>query len=274
MDPTTLRRERFPLGGRTALVTGAGRRAGIGHAIGCRLAAYGANVFLHHFAPHDAEQDWGADDVDAAAAGVAAHLVEGARLAHRGADLTADGAPEALLEAVVAELGHVDVLVCNHAQSGHDGPLGSLTAAMLDRHWAVNTRSSLLLAQAFAHRHDGRPGGSITLMTSGQGRGPMPGEVAYAAAKAALAGITETLADQLADAGIRVNTVNPGPVDTGYLGAGAWATMAPMFPFGRFGEPDDPARLIAWLATDEARWVTGQVIESEGGFSRSRAGHR
>lgn len=90
----------------------------------------------------------------------------------------------------------------------------------------------------------------------------------------AVAGITPTLADQLADRRLRVNTVNPGPVDTGYLGAEAFREMAPMFPFGRFGEPDDPARLIAWLCTDEAAWITGQVIDSEGGFARHRNGRR
>ncbi|RZT86960.1 3-oxoacyl-[acyl-carrier protein] reductase [Pseudonocardia sediminis] len=273
MERTTgsLRRDPFPLRGRTALVTGASRRDGIGHAIACRMAAYGASVYLQHYAPHDHDQDWGADDVDAVAASVRTHLDDGARLAHGHADLAAPGAPEQLVADATSELGHVDVLVCNQAQSGHDGPLGALTAEMLDRHWAVNTRASILLAQAFAGAHDGRPGGSVTFLTSGQGRGPMPGEIAYAAAKAALAGVTETIADQLADRGLRVNTVNPGPVDTGYLGDDAWAAMAPMFPFGRFGEPDDPARLIAWLATDEARWITGQVIESEGGFSRSRS---
>ncbi len=96
----------------------------------------------------------------------------------------------------------------------------------------------------------------------------MPGEVAYAAAKAALAGITTTLSEQLMSEGIRVNTVNPGPVDTGYLTSDLWKDLAPMFPLGRFGEPDDPARLIAWLSTDEASWITGQTISTEGGFRR------
>ena len=101
-------------------------------------------------------------------------------------------------------------------------------------------------------------------LTSGQGLGPMPGEVAYAAAKGALAAITATLAD----AGITLNTVNPGPVDTGYLSPEAHAAAAPRFPGGRWAEPDDPARLIAWLVTDEARSITGQVINSESGFRR------
>ncbi|MEV5824321.1 SDR family oxidoreductase [Spirillospora sp. NPDC052242] len=203
--------------------------------------------------------------------GVRAHLgADGTRVADLHADLTEPGAPERVIDAAAAEFGHVDVLVCNHALSGEDGALGELSAADLDRHWAVDARSCILLAQAFAGRHDGRPGGSIVFMTSGQGLGPMPGEVAYAAAKAALAGVTVTLADQLADRGIRLNTVNPGPVDTGYVTEDMWRAIAPMFPFGRYGEPDDPARLIGWLVTDEARWITGQVINTEGGFGRWR----
>jgi 3-oxoacyl-[acyl-carrier protein] reductase len=96
----------------------------------------------------------------------------------------------------------------------------------------------------------------------------MRDEVAYAASKGALASLTRTLADQLADGGITLNTVNPGPVDTGYAPPDLVESMRTRFPAGRWGEPDDPARLIAWLATDEARWVTGQVIHSEGGFRR------
>ncbi|GAB3192249.1 hypothetical protein GCM10027061_21920 [Nesterenkonia suensis] len=123
---------------------------------------------------------------------------------------------------------------------------------MLDRHWAVDARAS------------------IVFMTSGQGEGPMPGEIAYAAAKAALAGVTATIADEVAETGIRVNTVNPGPVDTGYMTPEMWGRVASMFPRGRFGRPDDPARLIAWLMTPEAEWITGQVLSTEGGFARGR----
>ena len=83
----------------------------------------------------------------------------------------------------------------NHARSGDDGALGQLDAARLDRHWAVNARSYILLAQSFAAQHDGRQGGSVVFMTSGQHLGPLPGEAAYGAATAAVAGITLTLAD-------------------------------------------------------------------------------
>lgn len=260
------------LRGRVALVTGVSRRQGIGFAIASRLAASGAHIVLTHHQAHDAEQPWGADDL-----AVVLEQIRGRRLhpdqrvVDVAADLSATGVPEEIMQRAVAEFGHVDILVCNHARSGGDGALGQLTADMLDMHWAVNARSALLLVQAFADQHDGREGGRVVLMTSGQGMGPMPGEVAYASSKAALAGITVTLADQLADAGITVNTVNPGPVDTGYVSDELAEHLAPMFPLGRWGEPDDPARLIEWLVSDAGRWMTGQVLNTEGGFARWRA---
>ncbi|TSD57809.1 SDR family oxidoreductase [Aeromicrobium piscarium] len=265
-----LAREPLPLRGRSVVVTGVSRRAGIGYALACRLAAYGASVFCHHFSPHDDEQPWGSDDLGPMLDGVRGHLVGDARVADLHADLMDEGAPEHVIAAAVEEFGRVDALVCNQALSGSDGALGELTAVELDRHWAVDARASILLAQAFAAQHEDGASGSIVLLTSGQGLGPMPGEVAYAAAKAAIAGVTTTIADQLADRGIRVNTVNPGPVDTGYLTEDMMRSVGPMFPFGRYGEPDDPARLIAWLLTDEARWIVGQTISSEGGFGRWR----
>ncbi|WP_405217849.1 SDR family oxidoreductase [Agrococcus sp. Ld7] len=259
------------LSGRVALVTGVSRRRGIGFAIASRLAARGAHLVVTHHQAHDAEQPWGADDLEAVLAGIRARrLHPDQRLVDVAADLSEPGAPEEIMQRAVIELGHVDILVCNHARSGGDGALGQLTAEMLDMHWAVNARSTLLLVQAFAAQHDGRPGGRVVLMTSGQGQGPMPGEIAYATSKAALAGITVTLADQLADVGVTVNTVNPGPVDTGYVTEELAEHLAPLFPLGRWGEPDDPARLIEWLVSDAGRWMTGQVLHSEGGFARWR----
>ncbi|MFI1619180.1 SDR family oxidoreductase [Streptomyces lydicus] len=248
-----LRRDPLPLRGRTALVTGASRRRGIGYAVARRLAAYGASVYLHHHVPHDAGQPWGAEAV----------------VAHGPADLARPGTPARLVDTAAEALGGpLDILVANHALSGRDGPLDAVDAAMLDAHWATDTRSVILLAQAYARRRaPGLPGGRIVLMTSGQdqGRG-MPDEVAYGLAKGALASATRTLATALAGLGVTVNTVNPGPVDTGYAVGALRARVAGRFPGGRWGAPDDPARLIAWLATDEAAWITGEVINSEGGF--------
>jgi 3-oxoacyl-[acyl-carrier protein] reductase len=272
LTPGQLRRDPLPLHGRVALVTGVSRRAGIGYAIARRLAAQGASLVLHHYAPHDREQPWGADPggPEAVVAGVTAALADPrATVRHHEADLSDPDAPSRFIETAASTSRFLDILVCNHARSGGDGSLGTLTAGMLDAHWAANTRSSILLAQAFAGQHDDRrPGGRIVFMTSGQDLGPMTSEVAYAASKGALASITRTLADQLADRGITLNTVNPGPVDTGYAPPDVLEAVRRHFPRGRWGTPDDPARLIAWLVTDDAAWITGQVIDSEGGFRR------
>jgi len=271
LSPAQLRRDPLPLRGRAALVTGVSRRAGIGYATARRLAALGASLYLQHYTPHDHDQPWGADPdgMPAVTDGVTGALAaDGARLHDMELDLAAPGAPEALIDAATSRFGHLDILVANHARSGGDGPLGTLDAAMLDAHWAVNTRSTILLAQAFAAKHDGRPGGRIVFMTSGQDLGPMTGEIAYAASKGALASITRTLADSLAGRRITVNAVNPGPVDTGYATPEDLEIVRRHFPQGRWGTTDDPARLIAWLATDEAAWITGQVITTEGGFRR------
>ncbi|NJQ01596.1 SDR family oxidoreductase [Streptomyces zingiberis] len=274
--PAALRRDPLPLRGRTALVTGASRRAGIGFAVARRLAAYGASVHLHHHTAHDAGQPWGADP--AGPEGVAAEVRDAlgdpdATVTHGPADLADPGAPAELLRAAADALGgRIDILVANHALSGFDGDLDTVDAAMLDAHWATDTRSVILLVQGWARLRAALPaperaGGRVMMMTSGQDHGGgMPGEVAYGLAKGALASATRTLATALAPLSATVNTVNPGPVDTGYLSGEAYAAVAAMFPAGRWGLPDDPARLIAWLATDEAAWVTGQVIDSEGGF--------
>ena len=160
-------------------------------------------------------------------------------------------------------LGTLDVLVVNHAL-GEAGGIDATSVEQLDRHLHVNVRASLLLVQAFARQVDRRRGGRIVLLTSGQDNGPMPGEIAYVASKGALQQVTATLAAELADRGVTVNAVDPGPTDTGW-GIGD-RDPAPHMPAGRWGEPDDAARLVAWLCSDEAGWVTGQTIRSDGGF--------
>ncbi len=156
------------------------------------------------------------------------------------------------------------MLVVNHARSG-DGRLHELDAAHIDAFLHENVRASLLLVKEFAAQLEGESG-RVVLLTSGAHLAPMTGEVAYAVSKGALAVATATLADELAGRGITVNCVNPGPTDTGW-GLGE-ADPKPRMPFGRWGEPDDAARLVAWLCSNDARWITGQVIDSEGGFRR------
>ena len=251
------------LAGRVAVVTGVSRRAGIGFGVASRLAALGANLFVHSFAPFDTAQPWGADS-----AGITPLLAElrgfGVKVEHLEADFADPDAPQAVMAAAVQAFGAVDILVANHAYSTL-GTLEELTADEIDAHLQVNVRGSLLLVQAFAAQHQGQPGGRVILMTSGQHLHPMPGELAYVASKGALHQLTASLAAHLAPHGITVNTVNPGATDTGYATEEQRQAVIAAAPSGRWGRPDDAARLIGWLASDDAGWVTGQVINSTGG---------
>lgn len=100
----------------------------------------------------------------------------------------------------------------------------------------------------------------------------MDDEIAYAVSKGAIHQMTASVANHLADQGITVNTINPGPVDTGYATGDVHAAVTDAFPTKRWGQPSDVARLVAWLVSDEAEWITGQVINSEGGFRRGNLG--
>ncbi|HEY8406532.1 MAG TPA: SDR family oxidoreductase [Gaiellaceae bacterium] len=232
---------------RNALVTGVSRRRGIGFAIAARLRGAGARVFTQGWSPHDEAFPWGGDDHEP--------------------DLETDfadaDAPARVVAAARDALGPLDVLVVNHARSG-DGSLGELTAEHIDAFVHENVRAALLLVQEFAAQVED-DAGAVVLLTSGAHLAPMASEVAYGVSKGALAVATRTLAEALADRGIRVNCVNPGPTNTGYLDD---VDPTRRMPFGRWGEPDDAARLVAWLCSDDGRWVTGQVIDSEGGFRR------
>lgn len=285
--------ETLPLAGTTALVTGVSRRRGIGYAVATKLAALGANVFIHHYRPHDLPQPWGGDDLDAVRRGIRSALTDGAVMDDLSVDLADASQVEPLLGAATRLTGELDILVCNHARSGGDGGILDMTPDRLDAFWDVNTRSTLLLTAAFARMKADpgraaaqRPGertaratpfaepqGRVFWMTSGQVDGPMRGEVAYAASKAALAGVTPTVAAELLDLGIILNTINPGPVNTGYMDPDT--TDRPLdelqehlatTPFGRYGRPEDAAELIGWLATPHGAWVVGQVLTSDGGF--------
>jgi 3-oxoacyl-[acyl-carrier protein] reductase len=257
----------LPLAGRTAVITGVSRRRGIGFAVAARLASMGASLAVHHHLPHDSHEYRASDDLAELLTDLRACLVGNATAVDIAGDLSDPETAEGLLATVTGRVGHVDVLVCNHAHGGDAVELVELTAAALDRHWAVNTRATLLLTKAFAAQHDGRAGGRVIWMTSGQALGPMSDNLAYAVSKAALAGATWSVADDLIGRGIVLNTVNPGPVNTGYLD-GAPDAVLERFPLHRLGQPEDPARLIAWLVSDEGEWMVGQVLNSEGGFRR------
>src|SRR5713101_6979099 len=158
---------------RNALVTGVSRRAGIGFAIVRRLQEQRASVFVHGWTAHDARQDWGADPDGLE--GVARELGVG----HIEANFAEPDAPLRVVTAAREALGPLDVLVVNHARSGH-GRLGELDAEHLDAFLHENVRAPLLLVQEFAAQLEGDHG-RVILLTSGAHLGPMAREVAYAA---------------------------------------------------------------------------------------------
>jgi 3-oxoacyl-[acyl-carrier protein] reductase len=249
-----------------AIVTGVSRRAGIGFAVARRLLAEGASVFCHSWSPHDAAQPWGADPLGSEGViGALGAPVE--RVGHVALDLADAANTQRLVASAAERFGHVDILVANHARSS-SGTLATMTADELDLCWAVNARASALLVQAFAARHDGRPGGRVVLFTSGQHRGPMSGELPYAISKGAIHQMTLSLSDALADRGITLNTVNPGPTDTGWATPERAAAVGRALPRGRWTTPDEIAAVVAWLVSDAAAVITGQVVDAEAGFRR------
>jgi 3-oxoacyl-[acyl-carrier protein] reductase len=236
------------MNGAVALVTGADNPAGIGRAVCRALAGRGAVVACTVRPGSTAsEADLGAVPVEA--------------------DLADPDAPEALLGAVEAFVGRPSILVNNAARSTRDG-YTALDAATLDAHWAVNVRAPALLSCALARAHPPGTPGRIVNLISGQFLGPMRGELAYAATKGALEAFTVQLAAEVAELGITVNAVGPGPNDTGWMDGALRAELLPRFPMGRIGRPEDAAALIGFLCSEEAGWITGQVIHSEGGFVR------
>lgn len=255
-----------PLHGRIAIVTGASRSIGIGAAICRALAAKGADVLFTYWQPYDDEMPWGAEP-DYPAVLQAELQAMGVRADGMSADLSRPGTIVQILDEAVSVLGAPSILV-NNATHSTMTPYTELTAADLDAHYAVNMRGAFLLSSEFARRFERGSGGRIIFMTSGQSLGPMPDELAYIATKGAVEAFAVSLAPAVGPKGITVNAVNPGPVDTGYMNEELRRKLLPRFPMGRLGTPEDAARLVAFLATDDAGWITGQVIHSEGGFLR------
>ena len=254
-------------GQRVAVVTGVSRRSGIGFAIARRLLADGFAVVIHSWAAHDRAQGHapGPGELDAvldALGGV------GPRLEHVEADFTDPDAPAALIARAHERFGAVDVLIANHAMSAA-GRLEEVSASALDAAFAVNARATVLLVQAYAAHHDhARGGGRVVLFTSGQHLGPMAGELPYAISKGAVHQMTASLADALAARSITVNAINPGPVDTGWPSDELRVQLRPLFPAGRWGRPDDISGIVSWVISDDCAWMTGQIINAEGGFRR------
>ena len=250
---------------RLAIVTGASRRQGIGAAVCRALGQAGVDIFFTHWSPYDQRMPWGAEEDEPAQLQRQVRAL-GVRCEHLGIDLGTVDAPQRIMQAAQAQLGPASILVNNATHDPTTAPFDQLDAPTLDAYYAVNMRGTMLLSIEFARRFAEPAGGRIINLTSGQGRGAMPGKLAYAATKGAIEAFTITLAVEVAPRGITANAIDPGPTDTGWMTEEVKRALLPRFPMGRLGQPEDAARLITWLASEDAGWVTGQIIRSTGGF--------
>ncbi|MDF3140212.1 MULTISPECIES: SDR family oxidoreductase [unclassified Streptomyces] len=249
------------LTGKIALVTGAGR--GIGRAIAGRLAHDGALVGVHY--GHSA----------AAAQEVVAEIRKnGGRAFPVEAELGVPGDADAVFAAFDAGLraesgvgGALDILVNNAGVSG-SGPVGQAVPEVFDRMIAVNAKAPFFLVQGALPRM--RDGGRIINISSLATRRAFPESVAYAMSKGALDTMTLCLAKELGGRGITVNTVGPGFIETDMNARRratpeARAALAARSVFDRIGRPSDVADVVAFLASDDSRWITGQYLDVSGG---------
>ena len=177
------------------------------------------------------------------------------------ADLSTAEAPGALIDEVHAAHGPISALILSHAHDVESGILDT-TAESFDRHVAVNARASLLLIAAFA-RQAPPQGGAIVALTSDHVTGNLP----YGASKGALDRLVISAARELGPRGISANVLNPGPIDTGWMDDATRAGLGEMTPLGRLGTPADIAAVVEFLVSDEGRWISGQLLQSDGAFS-------
>jgi 3-oxoacyl-[acyl-carrier protein] reductase len=249
------------LTGKTALVTGASR--GMGRAVALRLAADGALVAVHYGA-----------NGDAAAQTVSAIEEAGGRAFAVGAVLGVDGDVDALTAQLTEALRGqpLDVLVnnaaCGNLETLFAGSIDRLTPTQFDEVFAVNAKAPFFLVQALLPVL--RDGGRIVNISSPGTRMALPDQIAYAMSKGALEVMGRTLANALGARGITVNTVMPGATDTGINDAlrapETRAAITAGTALGRIGRPADIADTVAFLASDDARWITGNVVDVTGGL--------
>ncbi len=245
------------LAGRTALVTGSSR--GIGAAIARRLASDGARVVLHA-SKDQARANLIADEI--CAQGGVADIVLG--------DLTeGDSAARVVAEAFACH-GALDILVLN-AGGGSSGRIEDLTVETIDRVLALNLRATILAAAEFARLSQSAQG-RIVFISSGMATHGAPGVSVGAAAKAGSEGFMRSLAQELGPRGITCNSVAPGCTRTEMIEGQTWPLAVPPWTaLRRLGEPEDIADVVAFLASDEARWLTGLTLAANGGLITTAA---
>jgi len=243
------------LTGKVAVVTGASK--GIGAAIAKALAAQGASVVVNY-----ASSRAGAEKVvaDIAAAGGRAVAV--------GGDVSKAADAQGIIDTAIETYGRLDILV-NNSGIYEFAPIEEITEAHFHKHFDINVLGLLLVTQA-AVKHLGE-GGSIVNVSSVVSRITPPNAAVYTATKGAVDAITGSLAKELGPRKIRVNSVNPGIVETegthsaSIMGSDFETWAVSVTPLGRVGQPDDIADVVTFLASDEARWLTGESLIASGG---------
>lgn len=245
-----------------ALITGALRPSGIGRHICLALAKRSWDICFTYWSPYHDRLEPGLPDR------LATEIEQsGSKSAHIELDLRFENSPGELFEFCHHALGHVAVLINNAAYSRSQSLL-SLTPKSLDNHFYVNTRAPVLLTQEFVKQHRKGNRGRIINMTSGQSLGPMPNELAYTITKGGLETLTRQCSIPLYELGITVNAINPGPIDSGWMDEDTRLKLSGMFANGKIPTAEKIAGIVAFLCTDNADPITGQIIHAESGFNR------
>jgi 3-oxoacyl-[acyl-carrier protein] reductase len=253
-----------PLSGQVAVVTGVSRAKGIGAAISRELARHGANLFMTGWPAFDDAESWKPDETEQPP--LVDELREmGVEADWLPLDLSLDEAPQKLWDAVQARFNVAHILVNNACFWAPDS-IETVDAGILDRSYALNTRAPILLSLEFIRRLGGKGARRIISITSGQMLGPMRGMLGYVVTKAGLDAFTITFAAEVGHFGVTVNAVDPGPTDSGSMTPEQQKELLSRFVLGRLGQPEDAARLVAFLASPDGEWITGQILRSRGGF--------